>query len=253
MRYPSVGRCIYCGSTEGLTDEHIIPEGLHGPWVLPKSSCETCSVETGRFEQRVLRGPLWPPKTELGLKTKRPRERPQGFPLTVVRNGKRVRENVPVGSNLPSVILPLFGKPGFLTPSTPLNSIEITGWYVGHISRTPEQVKQELGAEGVWIETNYPVIDFARMLAKIAYSYAVAQRGLDHVIAPLVLPGILGKGNDLGQWVGCASDAKPHPDPEALHGLQMHTKGDYIAVAIQLFTFQPTPIYTVFVSRGHRA
>jgi len=28
--YPPVGRCIYCGSTVALSDEHVVPLGLGG-------------------------------------------------------------------------------------------------------------------------------------------------------------------------------------------------------------------------------
>ena len=27
-----IGKCVYCGSTDNLTDEHIVPPGLGGPW-----------------------------------------------------------------------------------------------------------------------------------------------------------------------------------------------------------------------------
>ena len=29
-----IGKCVYCGSTESLTDEHVVPRGLKGPWAL---------------------------------------------------------------------------------------------------------------------------------------------------------------------------------------------------------------------------
>jgi hypothetical protein len=250
VKYPRVGKCIYCGSTEDLSDEHIIPEGLHGDWVLPDASCEPCRIETGKFEQRVLRGPLWPPRVELGLKTKRPKQRPKAFPLTVARKGIRTRENIPVGKNLPSVLLPVFGKPGFLDPATPIDSLAVSGMYVGHIDRTPDHVKETLGADGVWLETAYPVVDFARMVAKIGYAYAVAQVGIQNVINPLVVSGILGRGTDLGQWIGSAPEALPGPDATALHAARLHRKGDFLAVTLQLFTLQPTPVYLILVSKG---
>src|SRR5947209_7136061 len=53
--YQPVGRCIYCGSTESLGREHIIPLALNGTAVLPKSTCDGCTRITGEFEQDVLR------------------------------------------------------------------------------------------------------------------------------------------------------------------------------------------------------
>ncbi len=41
--YQEVGSCIYCGSTDNLSNEHIIPYGLGGNLELPKSSCSRCA------------------------------------------------------------------------------------------------------------------------------------------------------------------------------------------------------------------
>jgi len=54
-RYEPVGRCIYCESTEALTDEHIFSRFLWGSAVLPKASCEVCRRLTGEFEHTCAR------------------------------------------------------------------------------------------------------------------------------------------------------------------------------------------------------
>ena len=53
--YPPVGRCIYCGSTDTLTDEHIIPLALNGTGLLPKSSCVACAKITNSAGQTARR------------------------------------------------------------------------------------------------------------------------------------------------------------------------------------------------------
>ena len=42
-----------------------------------------------------------------------------------------------------------------------------------------------------------------RLLAKIAYGYAVTQFGLTGIQEAFVIPAILGKRDDIGMWVGC--------------------------------------------------
>lgn len=42
-RFLPVGYCIYCGSTDELGDEHIVPYGLSGDAVIPKGSCAVCA------------------------------------------------------------------------------------------------------------------------------------------------------------------------------------------------------------------
>jgi hypothetical protein len=81
--YAAVNRCIYCGTNEKLSDEHIIPFGLGGRWVLPKSSCVECAKKTSAFEhtcQRTMFGPL---RMYYDLPTRRRKERPKKLPLKV--------------------------------------------------------------------------------------------------------------------------------------------------------------------------
>src|SRR5687768_1144376 len=44
------GKCIYCGSTDSLTREHIIPYGLHGIYIISDGSCSACATITGAFD-----------------------------------------------------------------------------------------------------------------------------------------------------------------------------------------------------------
>ena len=82
-RYPAVNRCIYCGTDRALSDEHIIPLGLGGRWVLPKASCPVCAEKTSAFErtcQRTMFGLL---RMYYDLPTRRPKRRPKKIPLKV--------------------------------------------------------------------------------------------------------------------------------------------------------------------------
>jgi hypothetical protein len=54
--YPAANRCIYCGATDvELRREHVIPFGLGGNIIFPRSSCKECERITGAFEQFCLR------------------------------------------------------------------------------------------------------------------------------------------------------------------------------------------------------
>src|SRR5215212_3632262 len=92
-RYKPVGTCIYCGSVDDLRDEHIIPKALNGDWILPAASCRVCEAITSKFEMKVLRGPLWPPRRALNLQS-RHRDRQPDSSLcwlikTISKNGER--------------------------------------------------------------------------------------------------------------------------------------------------------------------
>lgn len=67
-----VGQCIYCGTSQGkLSDEHLVPYGLNGPWVLRQASCAVCANSTSRFEMDVLRGLFPSARAAFGMKTRR--------------------------------------------------------------------------------------------------------------------------------------------------------------------------------------
>ena len=68
--YQPVHRCIYCGKSADLRNEHIVPFALNGVTVLPKSTCGACAEITGRFEGAVLRGPMRDVRVYRGLKSR---------------------------------------------------------------------------------------------------------------------------------------------------------------------------------------
>lgn len=81
MKLGEVGRCIYCGSkTLPLTDEHIIPLGLKGYWILSKASCKACATITSKFEMDILRSALGEVRFGLDLPTRHPKKRPDKLP-----------------------------------------------------------------------------------------------------------------------------------------------------------------------------
>lgn len=83
VRFDPVGSCIYCGAVDDLSDEHIIPFGMGGRWVLPASSCLGCAAITSAFERRLLQsGAWWPLRRALEIGSRRPRRQPNAFQAT---------------------------------------------------------------------------------------------------------------------------------------------------------------------------
>jgi len=80
-RFPPVGYCIYCGSTDDLRDEHVVPLALDGTLILPDSSCKACADMTSRLDLEVLRGFMLAARTVAGFATRRPKNRPTRFEL----------------------------------------------------------------------------------------------------------------------------------------------------------------------------
>src|ERR1035437_10326423 len=58
IQYPPAEKCIYCGSTESLSREHIIPYALNGEAVIQRASCPDCAKITSVFEGKSLKGAM---------------------------------------------------------------------------------------------------------------------------------------------------------------------------------------------------
>ena len=124
--YAPANQCIYCGATDHLGREHIIPAGLGGVATLPRSSCPDCARVTGEFERRVLRGPLWPVRIIRRIRSRRPSEAPKTFPLLLHREGATETVHLPPYEYPVTLIVPIFPLPAVLTSEGQVRGIRVT-------------------------------------------------------------------------------------------------------------------------------
>lgn len=246
--YPPVGKCIYCGSTENLTDEHIVPYGLGGNIELPKSSCKECARITSKFELAVLRGSMRPACIFREIQSRKNHENaPKLYPITLESDGAEKTIEIPIEDYPILVTFPIFGVPGLLLGKDETHGITMTGHITTSFGCKPEDTLKKYSGSRIAIEpTGDTPVDFAKMIAKIAFSMAVATgafEGADYSKS-FVLPSILGKNEDIGQWVGTITDpiisAKYH-----LHRVLIHrdTEKGLLIGDIQIFSDSETPRY----------
>jgi hypothetical protein len=112
--HPVVGRCIYCGTTEHLTDEHTVPYSLNGALMLRKASCKNCADSTSRFERSVSRDALEVARSVMQYNTRRPASRRETYPVEVVINGGVQTVEMPVEVCAALVPLVDLGYPSYL-------------------------------------------------------------------------------------------------------------------------------------------
>jgi hypothetical protein len=148
-----VGRCIYCGSSDSLQREHVIPLALQGHFVLAGASCPRCAAITGRIEQEMLRGWFLAPRTALQLRTRRPKERPAALPGILRRAGVEEEASVPIDAYPSALIFPLFAPPVAVV-DRPGVALQVTGGlrivFVGRVPR--RMLPQELGGDQVRVQ-----------------------------------------------------------------------------------------------------
>jgi hypothetical protein len=204
MFFNPVGHCIYCGSEEGLTDEHVIPLSLNGTMILPKSSCRVCAEITSKFERTVSRQMYGQLRAKHGYKTRRKKKRPVSYPLSYVHFSGSTRSLELSLSDYPNAFLiPYLPAPGILTgaPLTETNpEIRL------ELQASPDQLAQAASLiESEWITFSTPNVfawgDFCRLLAKIAHGFLIASYGQEGYV-PYLPNLILGRSHYLAHYVG---------------------------------------------------
>ena len=244
------GYCIYCGSTTELSREHVIPLALNGELVLPKASCNKCADITQSFETPVLKGMFADVRYLLNLRSRsKHADARKVAPITVVRGGEKETLQLPIEDYPILMFVPTFSPPRYFTGESGVG-ISINGRHAISYGPRPDEVLKKLGATEITLESSniFPVA-FARMLAKIAFGFAVSEGKL-HLVRSTkeIVDSILGNANDIGRWVGTITDP-PQCYPNLLHRISIHEEANtgVLAVQIQLFSDAAAPTYGVIL------
>lgn len=151
-------------------------------------------------------------------------------------------------SNFPHMFsVPIFDKARILLGAPEFYS-DLIGCGVW-ANASEEEIRPFLKKEGDRIRVGAVKADvFCQMLAKIAYSFAIAELGYG-AFEPLVLPIILGKSTNFGHLIG--GDPQPPPPSAHLHEAswewQIVRLQTYIVVNVRLFGQSGAPQYHVVV------
>jgi HNH endonuclease len=253
--YLPVGSCIYCGSTQNLTREHIVPFSFGGTTILPKSSCMKCAKITRDFEHTCARTIFGKMRMQWGFPTRRKRERPSHIDVIAMR-GDILDKNAVSIDRLPLIPIPMpvLSSPGILTGAQPTdtNTFDIKIYYTTEKS-TFELCKQ-INSSVVGFEVKFNYFAFSRMIAKIAHALTIAEYGLDKINSVLQ-KYIIGGNETISYVVGGAqsmcSTAQDNATWRAESGIFDRGDAKFLTVKIQLFRFLPScPTYWVVVCQA---
>jgi hypothetical protein len=165
LRTESADECIYCGSTDQLSREHILPYALGGTITIPDGSCETCRKMTHGFETAVLRGPMRVVRyiKNIPSRTKH-KDVPETIPVKVIFNGREVDIEAPRHEAPILLPFPIFERPDYFKSTA--SQLKLVGLATGSFGADPEEFALEHGSKELEI--------------KISGSDAIAAPGREH-------------------------------------------------------------------------
>jgi len=252
LKPPRAVACIYCGSTEKLSDEHILPYSLGGTPKIRKGSCERCRKETHGFETAVLTGPMRYVRFIQGIQSRsRYKEMPSTIEVQIQGEGVERTIEVEIGKAPILLPYPIFREPTYLL-SQDAGEVRLEGTVTGSYGVDPEVFIRGLGVTGLRLASvgSAPVA-FAQMLAKIAYCFAWAHGTLSDIEAPHELVrAMMDEPNKLARYVGTLE-----PPYHSYEGVQHRLSTKYMEahrvmyVEVQLFAASGAPTYVVVLGK----
>lgn len=241
---PLIGECIYCGGTDGLTDEHTIPYSLYGVAKLRQATCSACTAETQRIEQRLLRDTFGQAREYLGLPTRKSRKagRWRG-----TRRGIDQRTGAPAVAPLADGVVALhLPYPDY--PPRVFAGEAVAAKYgvrsLSSIALNDSSAPLPPHFEDGWVRFN--PTDLERCIAKIALCEAI--RVADPSIRDRVVSRFIIRGEgDSSLFLGAAMpDAVSDEMHSITHNRLRGREGvEAWMTNIQIFAFLPTPVYSV--------
>lgn len=251
--YPSFGKCIFCRATADLTDEHVVPEALTGigQILIRDGSCRTCNnCANEKYEAPALAADFLPVRHMLLLKRKRrgkkqkPRRMPKASFTAAVDSGgpEEFTEEIPPENYPPIyefVVHEPAGRLAGVDRSAGASQIRLGILHLGLPGIRPGSVT-----------TRHPKVMGGpeMVVAKMAYCWAVAEKGLDAFEAADLLDLLCGRRDDVFNFVGSPLV------PEQLAMLRLHKfyfrkRGDLVTVLVHLFASFGGPVHEVVIGR----
>jgi hypothetical protein len=190
--------------------------------VLPTASCRTCATETGRMEERNCYTMLNRMRFYLKIPSRKHRrkERPVRFTFIDHNDVQRTIE-IPAAEDPRGLLLPTFPGIRLFTNDHPafLNKEpEIGHWRYGPPDAEAQALMAKHGANAA--STDLEPLTFARLIAKIGFSFAVAESGIDS-FTPVITDLTLGKTTDWNQYVGAGLARVPLNSTTELHSIMV--------------------------------
>lgn len=287
-RFSLGGECVYCGNSfevDQLTDEHIVPLTLSGDWVIEDGACKPCAnLSNELYEGEALQSDMIRvPRAIMDLKRRRAKKKgplvmPPLFPhgaagMLVVGDLEHRRVEI---ADYPPIFMMLVIEPaailaGEYQPRVKPRREKLRLWlrYIQQGKPTKSVVSDEIifpgrydGDEPVMIAADYEAPSggkaslrqklnfnaFGLMLAKIAYTFGVVERGRDAFEGNEIRDLLNSERDDVFNFVGGSLNGERLTDRH-LHYLAIRERDGWLTVIVHLFSSYGAPPYEVVLGK----
>ena len=245
--------CIFCGSKQELTDEHVVPYSIAGPWVYRKATCRVCQDKFKPFESRILKRFLGPMRDKLEAPSRTPKTQPPSHTITLGFADGSTKDVTGNMNDIPVVIsFPEIGPAGIGIPDANPEQVRIIGVSTALLDTSAaEKLVKQHGATEIKGELQVVPSDWLRLIGKVGYAFACAQYGAENVLESPIVPALLGISNDIGQWVGSLTPEESPPVPAGMvHHVQLKINDTTVLAMVRLFAQWNGPAYVVVCGRA---
>ena len=254
LRRPSFGKCIFCGDTDNLTKEHIVPKALTGigEMIIRFGSCRKCNYYANEaYEGAAMANDFLPVRHMLQLQRKRRGKKttlrrmpPVSYAATADKCGAdEFNEELPPQNYPPLYTFVMHEPAGLLSGinrAADPSEIRLGFVHLGLPGRvTPTSVTMRL--PGI---IGHP----ERVVAKMAYCWAIAEKGLDVFDTTDLLDLLCGRRSDIFNFVGSPIVSEQLPMLR-LHEFYFRKRGELTTVLVHLFASFNGPIHEVVIGK----
>ena len=258
MESRDIGICIYCGSMDNLTREHIIPKSFGGTRTLLRASCDKCARKTSRFETFLLKRPpsghtgmLYDLRVIAGMPSRKGSTKDVKLRQISenIETNELIEELVDPDTYVGSVMFPIFPEPDCITGAVHPRGLDAEGLeWMQYVSNA------EKAKKGYRYGTTFRSRegDFPRLLAKIAYGLAVFELGYERVRHSPLRAVILDNSPDQAKWIGCDPTNTMTADGKSVWAAEIGSYKGRLSAKIKFLPefADETPEYIVVVDPG---
>lgn len=246
----TVNKCIYCGSSANLSDEHTFPFSLWGDRKLIRGSCDVCAKITSGLELHVARELLLHVRVLYGFRSRRKQNEPKTFPLHVVgADGAKSTLMLDPKDHPAFVTFPLYELPQMLVDRNKRSGIAVNGTRLLQFGVDPKTVKNRYGFNAITHTDTFKGNHFPRFLAKWAYCDAVFQYGVDAFDEVYVIDDILGATDGIGSFVGTDGQTSIPKKPGVYTYQFLQSAERELLARLKLFPQSDSPEYLVLIGK----